>query len=35
VAVRDDALRSKLLTALFDAASNHNVVFVEPLGPTI
>jgi DNA-binding NtrC family response regulator len=31
VAVSDDALRSKLLTALFDDASIHDVVFVEPL----
>jgi DNA-binding NtrC family response regulator len=31
VAVSDDALRSKLLDALLDDASIHDVVFVEPL----
>jgi CheY-like chemotaxis protein len=31
VAVSDDALRSKLLDALLDDTSIHDVVFVEPL----
>ena len=31
VAVSDDALRSKLLDALLDDASIHDIVFVEPL----
>lgn len=31
VAVSDDALRSRLLEALLDDASTHDVVFVEPL----